>query len=274
MGCAVRMQAPPGRVLVPWMIHPSAIIDPDASLAEGVSVGPFSIIGPGVSVGAGTSIGAHVVVQGRTRIGAGNNIHSFCSIGEAPQDKKYAGEDSRLEIGHGNVIREFCTLNRGTAGGGGRTRIGDDNWVMAYVHVAHDCAVGSHTVMANATTLAGHVTVDDYASFGALTVVHQFCRVGAHAFSAMGSVLLKDVPPFVTVSGNFAVPHGLNIEGLRRRGFEPAVIRALRGAYKTIYKRGLALEQALDELSGSAVEVPEIASLRDFILGSRRGIVR
>jgi len=256
------------------MIHATAIVDPGASLAAGVSVGPYSVIGHGVAVGEGTSIGAHVVMHGRTRIGAGNKIHSFCSIGDAPQDKKYAGESSRLEIGHGNVIREFCTLNRGTTGGGGVTRIGDDNWIMAYVHVAHDCAVGSHTVMANATTLAGHVTVDDYASFGALTVVHQFCRIGAHAFSAMGSVLLKDVPPFVTVAGNFAVPHGLNVEGLQRRGFDPAVIRALRSAYKTIYKRGLALEQALDELAGPAADMPEITLLRDFILGSWRGIVR
>ena len=207
------------------MIHSSAVVDRGAELQSDVEVGPFSVIGPGVVLGAGTRVGSHVVIEGPARIGERNRIHSFSTLGGAPQDKKYRGESSTLEIGDGNVIREYCTFNRGTAGGGMVTRVGSGNWVMAYVHIAHDCKVGSDNVMANGTTLAGHVEVEDCVTFGAFTVVHQFCRIGAHAFSAMGTVILKDVPPFVTVAGNSASPHGLNTEGLKRRGFRPGPCR-------------------------------------------------
>lgn len=254
------------------MIHPTAIIDPAAALDEGVSVGPHSIVGERVEIGAGTRIDAHVVIKGPTRIGRDNRIAQFNSIGDDPQDKKYAGEQTRLEIGDGNVIREFCTFNRGTRGGGGVTRIGDRNWIMAYVHVAHDCTVGSDVTMANAATLAGHVRVQDHVTLGAFTVVHQFCAIGAYAFSAMGTVVLKDVPPYLMIAGNAAAPHGLNSEGLRRHGFDPAVVRALKEAYKNLYRRGLPLEQALDAMD--AQQVPEVASMIAFIRASTRGVVR
>lgn len=256
------------------MIHPTAEIHPDARLAEGVQVGAWSIIGADVEIGEGTWIGPHVVVTGSTRIGKNNRIYQFNSIGDVPQDKKFAGEDSRLEIGDGNVIREFCTFNRGTDGGGGVTRVGSDNWIMAYVHIAHDCRVGNGVTMANGTTLAGHVGVGDSVTFGAFTVVHQFCTIGDHSFSAMGTVIFKDVPPFVTVSGNSAKPHGLNTEGLKRRGFDADTLRELRRAYKTIYKQGLTVEQAVSALEPAAASVPEVASLRDFIARSSRGVVR
>ncbi len=256
------------------MIHPSAIVDPRARLGAGVSVGPWSLIGAEVEIGDGTSIGAHVVLEGPTRIGRDNRIHPFCSIGGVPQDKKFSGERSELEIGDRNTIREYCTFHRGTAGGGGITRVGSDNWIMAYVHVAHDCRVGDHTVMANAASLAGHVRLGDYATLGAFTVVHQFCAIGPYSFSAMGSVVVKDVPPFVTVAGNFAHAHGLNAEGLRRHGFSAQRIRALRAAYKTLYKRGLGLEEALAALEESAAASADVRLLTEFVRGSGRGIVR
>lgn len=256
------------------MIHPTAEIDPDARVAKDVHVGAWSIIGAGVDIGEGTRIGSHVVIFGPTRIGRNNRIFQFNSIGDIPQDKKYGGEASRLEIGDGNVIREFCTFNRGTDGGGGVTRIGSDNWIMAYVHVAHDCQVGSGTTMANGTTLAGHVIVGDQVTFGAFTIVHQFCTIGDHSFSAMGSVIFKDVPPFVTVAGNSARPHGLNTEGLKRRGFDAETLRQLRRAYKAIYKQGLKVEQAIAAMKETAAAVPEVALLRDFVAASSRGIVR
>ena len=256
------------------MIHSSAVVDPGAELGPDVEVGPFSVIGPGVAVGAGTWIGSHVVIEGPTRIGEGNRIHPFSTLGGAPQDKKYQGESSTLEIGNGNVIREYCTFNRGTAGGGLTTRVGDGNWIMAYVHIAHDCKVGNDTVMANGTTLAGHVEVEDCVFFGAFTAVHQFCRIGGHAFSAMGTVILKDVPPFVTVAGNSASPHGLNTEGLRRRGFPAPVVLALKSAYKVVYKRGLTLDAAIAELAGPASEIDEVSRFREFMRSSKRGIVR
>lgn len=256
------------------MIHPTAIVDPGARLAAGVSVGPWALIDAEVSVGEGTSIGPHAVIRGPTRIGRDNRIYQFCSLGDAPQDKKYRGERSLLEIGDGNVIREYCTFNRGTAGGGGVTRVGDDNWVMAYVHVAHDCQVGNGTVMANGTTLAGHVSVGDFVTFGAFTVVHQFCAIGAHSFSAMGSVVLKDVPPYVMVSGNSARPYGLNKEGLKRRGFDAETLRRLKLAYRTIYRLGLTLEQALARLEDDESQCPHVAALCGFVRGSTRGIVR
>ena len=254
------------------MIHPSAIIDPGARLDEGVHVGPFSVIDAGVEIGAGTRIGSHVVIRGDTRIGRDNRIAQFNSIGDDPQDKKFDGEASRLEIGDGNVIREFCTFNRGTRGGGGVTRIGSHNWIMAYVHVAHDCMVGDQVTMANGSTLAGHVTVGDHVTLGAFTVVHQFCAIGAHAFSAMGTVVFKDVPPYLMISGNSARPHGLNSEGLRRRGFDPEVVRAIKEAYKNVYRRSLTLDQALAALDRQQVD--EVSDMAAFIRASSRGIVR
>lgn len=254
------------------MIHHSAIIDPRAALDERVSVGPYSVIGARVEIGAGTRIDAHVVIKGPTRIGRDNRIAQFNAIGDDPQDKKFAGEDTLLEIGDGNVIREFCTFNRGTRGGGGVTRIGNGNWIMAYVHVAHDCRVGSGITLANAATLAGHVQVEDHVTLGAFTVVHQFCSIGAYAFSAMGTVVLKDVAPYLMIAGNPARPHGLNSEGLRRHGFDPEVMRALKEAYKNLYRRALPLEQALEAMD--AQDLPEVASMTAFIRASTRGVVR
>ena len=256
------------------MIHSSAVVDPGAELQPDVAVGPFSVIGPGVVLGSGTRVGSHVVIEGPTVIGERNRIHSFSVLGGAPQDKKYRGEASTLEIGNDNVIREYCTFNRGTDGGGRATRVGDGNWIMAYVHIAHDCRVGDDNVMANAATLAGHVEVEDCVTLGAFTVVHQFCRIGRHAFSAMGTVILKDVPPFVTVAGNSASPRGLNTEGLRRRGFPAQTMQSLKSAYKVVYKRRLTLEAAVEQLAGPAKESAEVSRFRDFVSSSGRGIVR
>lgn len=256
------------------MIDSHAIIDPTAKLASDVTVGPFAVIGPGVEIGAGCVIGAHVVIKGPTTLGRENKIYSFASIGDDPQDKKYQGEPTRLEIGDRNVIRECCTINRGTTQDLGVTRIGNDNWIMAYVHIAHDCHIGNHTIMANNTSLAGHVNVDDYAILGGFTLVHQFCAIGAHCFTAMSSVISKDVPPFVMVSGHMARPHGLNSEGLKRRGFSSEVLLELRRAYKAIYRSGLTLDQAREQLEAPATVYPEIRMLLDFIARSTRGIVR
>ena len=256
------------------MIHSTAIVDPGAELSPGVDVGPFSVIGDGVVLGTGTRIGSHVVIDGPTRIGERNRIHSFNSLGGAPQDKKFREERSTLEIGDDNVIREYCTFNRGTAGGGAVTRVGDRNWIMAYVHIAHDCQVGSENVMANGATLAGHVEVEDCVTLGAFTVVHQFCRIGAHAFAAMGTVILKDVPPFVTVAGNSASPYGLNTEGLRRRGLPGQTVKALKSAYKTVYKRGLTLDTAIEQLAEPATKSAEVHRFREFVRSSGRGVVR
>jgi len=219
-------------------------VDRAAQLAGDVSVGAFSVIGPEVVIGQGTWIGPHVVINGPTQIGKENRIHPFASIGDAPQDKKYSGEPTRLEIGDRNVIREYVTINRGTIQYGGVTRLGDDNWIMAYVHIAHDCRVGNRTVFSNGASLAGHVNVDDCAILGGFTLVHQFCAIGAHAFCAFGSVVNKDVPPFVTVTGNPARSSGLNAEGLRRHGFTEASRKALRQAYRTLYRSNLSLPPA------------------------------
>ncbi len=256
------------------MIDPRAIIDPDAQLAEDVEVGPFAVIGPRVEIGSGTRIGPHCVIQGPTRIGRDNRVYQFASIGDAPQDKKYAGEPTRLEIGDRNTIREFVTINRGTVQDKGVTRIGDDNWIMAYVHIAHDCEVGNHTIFANSASLAGHVRVEDHAILGGFTLVHQFCALGAHCFTAFGTTLGKDVPPYVMVSGNPAHPHGLNIEGLKRRGFSAEALRALKRAYRTLYRSGLTLEAALEDLRRQAAEAPEVGVLVRFLEGQTRGIVR
>lgn len=256
------------------MIHPTAIIADSARLGTDVSIGPWCDIGEEVEIGDGTWIGPHVVIRGPTRIGEQNKIYQFNSIGDIPQDKKFHGERSSLEIGDRNVIREFCTFNRGTEQGGGVTRVGDDNWIMAYVHIAHDCLLGNEIIMANAASLAGHVVVEDRATLGGFTVVHQFCSIGAYSFTALGSVIRKDVPPFVMASGNFARPYGLNGEGLKRRGFDQDSVRALKQAYKTIYKQGLTIEQALDELDVAAESYPEVQQLAEFIRRSSRGIVR
>jgi len=255
-------------------VHPSAIVDPGARLAAGVEVGPCSVIGPRVEVGEGTWIGAHVVLDGRTRIGPGNRIFHFASLGAPPQDKKYAGEDTAVEIGARNTIREYVTINRGTALDAGVTRVGDDNWIMAYVHFAHDCQIGNRTIFANACQLAGHVMVGDWAIFGATTLVHQFVHVGAHAFTGMGTYLPQDLPPFVTAAGNMAKPYGINSEGLKRRGFTPETINGLKRAYRTLYRRGLALEDARRELEAQAADCPPVREILDFLARSKRGIIR
>ena len=255
-------------------IHPTAVIDPGAKLADDVRVGAFSIVGAGVEIGAGTEVGSHVTIQGPTTIGRDNRIFQFNSIGAAPQDKKYAGEPTRLVIGDRNTIREFCTFNRGTSQDRGETTIGNDNWVMAYVHVAHDCILGNGTILANVTTLAGHVHVGDFAILGGFTKVHQFCRIGAHAFSGMDSGLNQDLPPYVTCSGMPARPIGINSEGLRRRGFTVAQIRNVKRAYKLVYRSGLRLEEARRELEALARGNPEVTPFLEFISSSERGIIR
>jgi len=256
------------------MIHPSAVIDPSARIGANVSIGPFCVIGADVEIGDGTQIGPHVVIEGPTRIGRDNRIYAFNAIGGEPQDKKYAGQPTRLEIGDRNTIREYCTFNRGTAEDRGTTRIGDDNWIMAYVHMAHDCEVGNHTIFANAASLAGHCRVEDYAILGGFTLVHQFCQVGAHAFTAMGSVINRDVPPFVTVAGTYAEPHGINIEGLRRRGYDKDRIASIKRAYRTLYKSGLSLAEARAQLAEAARSAPDVALMLAFIERSQRSLVR
>ncbi len=256
------------------MIHSSALVHPGASLGAGVEIGAYSIIGEHVAIGEGTKIGPHVVIEGHTTIGKGNRIFQFCSLGAVPQDKKYAGEATRLDIGDGNTLREFCTLNCGTAQDAGVTRLGNDNWIMAYVHVAHDCQIGSHTVFANNAQLAGHVHVGDYAILGGFTGVHQFVHIGAHSFTAIATVLVHDLPPYVMAAGDTAKPHGINSEGLRRRGFGADALAAIKRAYKTLYKSGLTLEQARAELAEQGKTCAEIAVLADFLRNSTRGIVR
>ncbi len=243
-------------------------------MAADVEIGAYSIIGPHVEIGAGSKIGPHVVITGHTRIGANNRIFQFTSLGEIPQDKKYNGEPTRLEIGDGNTIREFCTLNCGTAQDAGVTRLGNDNWIMAYVHLAHDCQVGSHTILANNAQLAGHVTVGDYAILGGFTGVHQFCRIGAHAITGGSSLVLKDVPPYVMASGNPVKPYGINSEGLLRRGFSAETVAALKRAYKAIFRSGDTVEQAQAALAEQVGACPEIQSLIDFLAVPGRGIIR
>lgn len=256
------------------MIDPHAVIDPAARLAADVTVGPFSVIGAEVEIGAGSIIGPHVVIQGPTRIGKQNHIYQFASIGDAPQDKKYAGEPTGLEIGDGNTIREFCTINRGTIQDAGVTRIGNDNWIMAYVHIAHDCQVGDHTILANGVTLAGHVHVGDYAILGGFTKVHQFCHIGAHSFCGMDTGLNRDLPPYVMASGMPATPRGLNSEGLKRRGFTAEQLRAIKQAYRLLYRAGLKLEEAQAEIVQLAASAPEVQLFADFLRDSTRSIIR
>ncbi len=256
------------------MIHPTAIVDGRARLGQEIEIGAYSVVGPDVEIGDGTSIGSHVVIHGPTRIGKANRISPFCSLGGPAQDLGYKGEPTRLEIGHRNDIREYCTFNRGTVNGGGVTRVGDDNFILAYCHVAHDCQVGSRTIFANASTLAGHVHVGDCAYLGGFTLIHQFCRVGAHCMTGVNTTLFKDVPPFLTVAGEGGRPHGINVRGLQRRGFTEDTIRALKRAYKTLYRSELKLTEAMDELTRVGHSEPEVARFVEFIKTSKRGIVR
>ncbi|ODT36011.1 MAG: acyl-[acyl-carrier-protein]--UDP-N-acetylglucosamine O-acyltransferase [Lautropia sp. SCN 70-15] len=253
-------------------IHPTAIVDPAAELDTSVEVGAYAVIGAGVKIGANTRIGPHAVIQGPATIGRDNRIFQFASIGADPQDKKYAGEPTSLEIGNGNTIREFVTINRGTAQDRGVTTLGDDNWVMAYVHIAHDCLIGSHAIFANTTNLAGHVQIGDWVILGGCTQVHQFCKIGAHAMTGVSSVVLHDIPPFVMASGSSAQAHGINSEGLRRRGFPADRINAIRRAYRTLYRSGHTLQEAIAALRGEPG--PDVAALVAFLEGATRGIVR
>jgi UDP-N-acetylglucosamine acyltransferase len=259
-------------------VHPTAIVDPQAEVADDVTIGPYAIIGPQVRIGPGTSVGAHATIGGRTTIGARNRIFAHAALGGEPQDKKYCGEDTELVIGDDNTIREFCTFNTGTVQGGGVTRVGSDNWVMAYVHVAHDVVVGNHCIFANNASLAGHAVVGDWVILGGLTGVHQFVRIGAHAMTGGASLLLQDLPPFVICQGNPAAPHGLNSEGLKRRGFSPEAIAVLRRAYKVIYREGLTAAEATAAIGRLADEHPaqraHLDLMRSFVQDSTRGIIR
>ncbi|VFM99586.1 MAG: acyl-[acyl-carrier-protein]--UDP-N-acetylglucosamine O-acyltransferase [Candidatus Kentron sp. G] len=256
------------------MIHDNAIIDPMARLAPDVHVDPWSIIGADVEIESGTWIGSHCVINGPTAIGRDNHIHPFNSIGGMPQDKKYGGEHTLLTIGDRNVIREYCTFNRGTVQGGGITKVGNDNWIMAYAHIAHDCHIGNDVIIANGATLAGHVLVEDYVTLGGFTLIHQFCTIGAYSFSGGGSAIAKDVLPYTMVAGNHAKPYGINVVGLKRRGFDSATVQKLREAYKVIYNRGNTLDKALLELEDMASEGDGIGRIIDFLRHSSRGVVR
>ncbi|MGD8384687.1 MAG: acyl-ACP--UDP-N-acetylglucosamine O-acyltransferase [Lysobacterales bacterium] len=256
------------------MIHPSALIDPKAELADDVSVGAYSIIGPNVHIESGSWIGPHVVLTGRTAIGRRNRIFQFASLGEEPQDMKYRGEDTELVIGDDNYIREYCTFNRGTVQGGGVTRIGNNNWIMACVHVAHDCQLGDNIIMANNASLAGHVRVGDYAILGGYALIHQFCDVGEHSFTSFASHVNQSIPPFVTVSGEKARARGVNSEGLKRRGYSTEQINLIRRAYKILYREGSPLEKAKQELQALASSSAEIRTLIDFLEMSERSIIR
>lgn len=255
-------------------IHPTAIIDPSARIGHDVEVGPYSVIGADVEIGDGSWIGPHVVINGPTTIGKGNKIYQFASIGDEPQDKKYAGEPTRLVIGDRNVIRECVTMNRGTVQDRSETTVGDDNWIMAYVHIAHDCIVGNNTILANNASLAGHVRIDDFVILGGFTLVHQFCVVGRNAFTAFGSVVGKDVPPYLMVAGHPAKPHGLNSEGLKRHDFSAESMTFLKRAYKAIYRSKLSVAEALEELDALTEQCDDVAPMRDFLRSSQRGIVR
>jgi len=256
------------------MIHPSAIVGAGAVVGDDVTIGPYAIVGDHVELGSGCSVGPHAVITGTTRIGIGTRIFQFASIGEEPQDKKFAGEDSELVIGSNNTIREFATINRGTRDGGGVTRLGDNNWLMAYVHVAHDCQVGSHCVFANGTTLAGHVVVGDHVTFAGFSGAHQFCRVGDHAFLGMYGGVGQDVPAYVMISGRPPRPRGINSEGLKRRGFGANQIRNIRQAYKLVYRSGLAQDDALNQLRGRLEQQPELERFISSIEAGQRGLLR
>ena len=255
-------------------IHSTALIDASAELDSSVEVGPYTVIGANVKIDSGTKVAGHVIINGPTVIGKNNNIFQYSSLGEAPQDKKYKGEPTLLEIGDNNTIREFCTFNRGTVQDKGITKIGNDNWIMAYVHIAHDCQIANHTIFANNSSLAGHVDVDDYAILGGFTLIHQFCKIGSHVITAVGSVVFKDIPPYITAAGYDAKPHGINVEGLKRRGFSADSILQIKRAYKALYRNGLTLDEAKLELIAMQSSTPEIGLLTNFLNVSTRGIVR
>lgn len=256
------------------MIDSRAVIDPRADLADDVSVGPFTVIGPDVTIDSGTVIGPHAVIKGPCSIGKDNHIYQFSSIGENPQDKKYADEVTRLEIGDRNVIREFSSMHRGTLQDHGVTKIGNDNLFMAYTHVAHDCMIGNHCIMANGASLAGHVMVGDHAILGGFTLVHQFTKIGQYSFSAMGSAITQDIPPFVMVGGRPTSPHGINSVGMERNGMTPEIIRQIRKAYKILYKMNLRLEDAIEEMEGIAGDCDELSNMVSFLRNVTRGILR
>ena len=256
------------------LIHPTAIIDSSADIAEDVEIGPYSLIGAGVKLGSGTVIGSHVVIKGPTTIGKQNRIYQFTSIGEDPQDKKYANELTRLEIGDRNTIREFSTMHRGTKQDNSVTKIGNDNLFMAYTHVAHDCVIGNHVIMANGASLAGHVQLHSHAILGGFTLVHQFTKIGEHSFAAMGSAITQDIPPFVMVGGKPTKPHGINSVGMERNGISPEDIRLIRKAYKMIYKMNLRLEDAIDQMEDLAGDSRELSAMVNFLRSVSRGILR
>ncbi len=256
------------------MIHPTAIIAGSAEIDADVEIGPYAVIGEEVAIRSGTRVGSHAVINGPTRIGRNNRIYQFASVGDDPQDKKYRGEPTRLEIGDGNTIREYCTISRGTVDDQGVTRLGDDNWIMAYVHIAHDCVIGSNTILANNATLAGHVHVDDWAIFAGFAGAHQFCRIGAHAFLGMYAGINRDIPAYVTCSGTPAVPRGINSEGLRRRGFDREQIRNIKNAYRIVYRQGKRLAEAIAEIEALVAGQPELQPLLDSLRKSDRGIAR
>jgi len=259
-------------------IHPTAIVEPGAQIDSSVSIGPYAVIGPNVRIGAGTTVGPHTVIEGHTTIGRDNRIFQFASLGAIPQDKKYAGEPGELAIGDRNTIREFTTFNIGSPGGGGVTRIGDDNWLMAYTHIAHDCVVGNHTTLANNTTLAGHVELGDWVTVGGLTGIHQFVKVGAHAMLGFSSAVSQDVPPFMLVDGNPLAVRGYNQVGLRRRDFSAARLAAVKQMHKLLYREGRTLEQARAAIEALAADTPEaaqdVAMMIGFLAAAKRGIAR
>lgn len=255
-------------------IHPTAIIAEGARIAPDVEIGAYSIIGANVSIDSGTWVGPHVVIEGHTSIGKNNRIFQFSSLGAVPQDKKYAGEPTRLEIGDNNTIREFCTFNIGTAQDVGVTRMGNNNWIMAYVHLGHDCQVGNNTIFANNATLGGHVYIGDWVILGGFTSVHQFCHIGDHAMTAFSSAVAQDVPPYVMAHGNRAVPSGINAEGLKRRGFTPEQIRNIRNAYKSLYRKGLSFDEAKAEIIAAAAANSELDLFVRFFETANRGIIR
>ena len=256
------------------MIHPTAVIDHKAELDNDVRVGAYAIIGADVTIAAGTKIGPHAVIEGPTTIGRDNTVYQFASVGAAPQDKKYQNEPTPLIIGDRNMIREHCTINRGTVHDIGKTVIGDDNWIMAYVHIAHDCVVGNHTIFANNATLAGHVYIHDYAILGGFTLVHQFCHIGEHAFTGMGTALSKDLPPYVTAFGTPALPRGINTEGLKRNGFSSEQIAEIRQCYRMLYRQDLQFQQALEKMATSYPGSDVVTRMRQFCHASERGVIR
>ncbi|GAB3266865.1 acyl-ACP--UDP-N-acetylglucosamine O-acyltransferase [Chitinimonas naiadis] len=255
-------------------IHPSAVVHPGAKLADDVEIGPFSVIGEHVRIGAGTRVGPHCVIEGHTTIGANNVFHGSAYIGCAPQDKKYQGEPTRLTIGDGNSFYQFVTISTGTSQDEGLTSLGDDNWIMAYVHIAHDCHIGSHTILANNATVAGHVHIGDWVFLGGFTTIHQFCKIGAHAMTAFTAAVTQDVPPYVTAAGNRAAPAGINSEGLRRRGFTAPQITEIKRAYKLLYRQGLSLEEASAEITARAAAHPELQAFVEFFPTASRGLIR